>query len=146
MSQTRIHYQIPDSSLPKWLFFLCRLLTPWRFSVLSVDVVFHSQQQWLPKLGGQPRNDSIDTDLWSLIEGFLTFGFWTLTHVSIVPVLCDAGFAVVVSTRNADHISESITTDGAQELLLWVKAGTRHFYTRRTKSTESVVVLECYFS
>ena len=41
---------------------------------------------------------------------------WALAHIIAVPVLCDAGSAEVVSTRNGDRISEHIQTDRTPEL------------------------------
>ena len=62
------------------------------------------------------------------MEGFVTQ--WTFTHITGVPVLSDAGFAVVVSTWSGDWISEHLQTDGTHELLLRMeKTGSGHFDT-----------------
>ena len=98
------------------------------FSRILVCAGSFVQLLGFPDLVSHPRNESIDQDVWSLIEDCLTQ--WTLTHITGVPVMSDAGFAVVVSTWSADWISEHIQTDRTQELLFRQdNAGRGHGYT-----------------
>lgn len=84
---------------------------------------------FLYELRDHIRHQSVDIQLRLWVKIRLTY--WTLAPVLSFPLLIDASFAEVVSTRCCDRFTEHIQADAAQELVTgWLRILSSHSWTQ----------------